>query len=185
VSSGVTGKRLNSSYNFRSSDEYLLELGNTIVNFTRIVPNGLLVFFPSYSILEESIERWKKPSSNESTETIWERIMNLKEVFVEPRARIDFKQVVDEYHETIREKPQGAVFFAVCRGKVSEGIDFSNEKGRAVVITGLPFPPTKDPKIMLKKSILDEAIVPPGEMVSPPFVLECIMKWKPIVITLL
>lgn len=49
--------------------------------------------------------------------------------------------------------------------QVSEGIDFSNDKGRAVVITGLPFPPTKDPKIVLKKSILDEVVVPPGELV--------------------
>lgn len=48
---------------------------------------------------------------------------------------------------------------------MSEGIDFSNDKGRAVIITGLPFPPTKDPKIVLKKSILDEAVVPPGELV--------------------
>jgi regulator of telomere elongation helicase 1 len=48
---------------------------------------------------------------------------------------------------------------------VSEGIDFSNNKGRAVVITGLPFPPTKDPKIILKKSILDEVVVPHGELV--------------------
>jgi len=90
VSTGVTGKRLNSSYNFRSSDEYLLELGNTIANFARLVPHGLLVFFPSYSILEESTERWKKPSiltnnSNTSdsfsiaqSSTIWERISNLK-----------------------------------------------------------------------------------------------------------
>lgn len=35
-----------------------------------------------------------------------------------------------------------------------------------MVITGLPFPPTKDPKIVLKKSILDEAVVAPGELVS-------------------
>lgn len=34
------------------------------------------------------------------------------------------------------------------------------------MITGLPFPPTKDPKIILKKSILDEAVVPLGELVS-------------------
>lgn len=33
------------------------------------------------------------------------------------------------------------------------------------MITGLPFPPTMDPKIQLKKNILDTTIVAPGEMV--------------------
>lgn len=164
VGTGVTGKKLNSSYNFRSTETYLLELGNTIVNFTRLVPHGLLVFFPSYSILEESIDKWQRPATGQSALSIWDRIVQQKQTFVEPRGRADFKAVVDEYHQAIANNPNGAVFFAVCRGKVSEGIDFSNDKGRAVIITGLPFPPTKDPKIMLKKSILDEAVVSPGEL---------------------
>jgi regulator of telomere elongation helicase 1 len=29
--------------------------------------------------------------------------------------------------------------FAVCRGKISEGIDFADNNGRGVIITGLPF----------------------------------------------
>lgn len=118
VGTGVTGKRLNSSYNFRSTDEYLLELGNTIVNFTRLVPSGLLVFFPSYTILEDSIARWQRPTQGDASSSIWDRIVQQKKVFVEPRARLDFKEVVDEYHETIRTNTNGAVFFAVCRGKV-------------------------------------------------------------------
>ncbi len=36
---------------------------------------------------------------------------------------------------------------AVCRGKVSEGLDFANNYGRAVVITGLPYPAAFDPKV--------------------------------------
>ena len=35
--------------------------------------------------------------------------------------------------------PLGAIFFAVCRGKVSEGLDFADAAGRAVVITGIPY----------------------------------------------
>ncbi|KAG6610570.1 regulator of telomere elongation helicase 1-like isoform x2 [Phytophthora cinnamomi] len=112
----------------------------------------------------ESIDKWRRPAVGESALSIWDRIVQQKQTFVEPRGRADFKAVVDEYHQAITDNPKGAVFFAVCRGKVSEGIDFSNDKGRAVVITGLPFPPTKDPKIVLKKSILDESVVPTGEL---------------------
>lgn len=44
-----------------------------------------------------------------------------------------------------------------CRGKVSEGLDFSDKSGRAVVITGIPFAMAKDAKVLLKKEVLNEA----------------------------
>jgi regulator of telomere elongation helicase 1 len=30
---------------------------------------------------------------------------------------------------------------------VSEGMDFADHRARAVVVTGIPFPPAKDPKV--------------------------------------
>ena len=45
--------------------------------------------------------------------------------------------------------------FAVCRGKVAEGIDFSDNMARAVVITGIPFPNLYDPKVKIKKEYID------------------------------
>ncbi len=41
----------------------------------------------------------------------------------------------------------GALLFAVCRGKLSEGLDFADRNGRAVIITGLPFLNLKDAKV--------------------------------------
>ncbi|MCQ4062055.1 hypothetical protein FK516_29660, partial [Klebsiella pneumoniae] len=34
----------------------------------------------------------------------------------------------------------GALLIAVCRGKVSEGLDFCDENARAVITIGIPFP---------------------------------------------
>ena len=45
--------------------------------------------------------------------------------------------------------------FAVCRGKVSEGIDFSDELCRAVFMVGIPYPPVQDKRIELKKLHID------------------------------
>lgn len=38
----------------------------------------------------------------------------------------------------------GALLIAVCRGKVSEGLDFCDENARAVITIGIPFPNVKD-----------------------------------------
>ncbi len=46
--------------------------------------------------------------------------------------------------------------FAVCRGKISEGIDFADNNGRGVIITGLPFPLFTDARVILKRQYLDE-----------------------------
>ncbi len=46
-------------------------------------------------------------------------------------------------------KTKGAILCCVCRGKVSEGIDFADEMARAVVLVGIPFPPTTDIKYNL------------------------------------
>lgn len=48
--------------------------------------------------------------------------------------------------------------------KVSEGLDFSDNNGRAVVITGLPYPPRLDPKVVLKMKFLDEVKGQGGEV---------------------
>ena len=40
--------------------------------------------------------------------------------------------------------------------QVSEGLDFADINGRAVVITGLPYPPRMDPKVVLKMEFLKE-----------------------------
>ena len=51
---GPSGVELTSSYKHRASPAYQADLGNALVNFARIVPQGLLVFFPSYSALQQA-----------------------------------------------------------------------------------------------------------------------------------
>lgn len=41
---------------------------------------------------------------------------------------------------------------------MSEGLDFVDKNGRAVVITGIPYAPAKDPKVVMKKTYLDEQL---------------------------
>ncbi|XP_002528200.3 regulator of telomere elongation helicase 1 homolog isoform X1 [Ricinus communis] len=155
---GPSGRSFNSSYRNRDSLEYKQELGNAIVNFARIVPDGLLVFFPSYYLLDQCIGCWKNVTHASST-TIWERICKHKQPVVEPRQSSLFPLAIEDYMAKLKDtSTSGAVFFAVCRGKVSEGLDFADHTGRAVMIIGMPFPSRNDPKVRLKREFLDEQL---------------------------
>ena len=48
LSAGPDGTVLNSSFRCRSDPKYLSSLGQSIINIIRVVPHGVLVFFPSY-----------------------------------------------------------------------------------------------------------------------------------------
>ena len=62
VPMGPKGTPLNSSYQHRDSREYKEDLGYAIVNFARMVPDGLLVFFPSYGVLKSCTDFWRNTS---------------------------------------------------------------------------------------------------------------------------
>ena len=51
------------------------------------VPDGLLVFFPSYSVMRDCIEAWQMPSTSNNTwsGTIWDRILRQKLAVIEPQ----------------------------------------------------------------------------------------------------
>ena len=145
---GPTKKRLNSSYQFREKSEYKDELGRTILNCTRFVPNGLLVFFPSYTTMDRCVSHWQNSP-------VWKSMEAQKELFVEGRGASAFTLLVKKYEEAAKSE-RGGVMFGVCRGKASEGIDFPDHCARAVIITGIPYAPHKDHRVMLKRKYLED-----------------------------
>uniref|UniRef100_A0A8C3QUE2 Regulator of telomere elongation helicase 1 n=1 Tax=Cyanoderma ruficeps TaxID=181631 RepID=A0A8C3QUE2_9PASS len=145
IPKGPDGTVLTSTFERRFSEDYLSSLGKTIGNLVRVVPHGLLVFFPSYPVMDKSLEYWRVCS------------LLLKPMFVEPRNKGSFSEVIDAYYDKVTcPKSNGAAFLAVCRGKASEGLDFADINGRGVIITGLPFPPRMEPRVILKMQFLDE-----------------------------
>lgn len=150
ITKGPDGVELNSSYQNRSTPQYQSSLGNLLVNFSRSTPHGLLVFFPSYVLMDEMIKAW-------SQNGILDRITQSKPHFAEPKDKKSLATQMEMFYENINDPAhKGAIFFAVCRGKVSEGLDFADNNGRVVVITGLPYPPKMDAKVELKMKFLDK-----------------------------
>ncbi|CAO3590604.1 unnamed protein product [Absidia cylindrospora] len=151
---GPSTRPLNGVYSKTSTIEYQDELGDAIAGICDVVPFGILVFVNSYRLLSSLRTRWKGTG-------LLSRLKERKRVIVEPRhgsAKV-FNKALKSFYECIKQaenggdgKHDGAIFFAVYRGKVSEGIDFSNNNCRAVVATGIPFPSLIDTKVNLKQS---------------------------------
>jgi len=189
---GVSGKELSSKFGRRDNPEYILELGNTLASLCRVIPGGVLVFFPSYSSMDNCVQSWGGPSARnsgnggapskffaarkqkstpkysfpqvpthfmtEGASTPWTRLLAKKPIVLEPRSTNDLTDAIAEFKKFISmPKSAGCILMGVCRGKISEGIDFSDDMCRAVIVTGLPFAPYLDPKVKLKREFLDAA----------------------------
>ena len=70
IKRGTTGRLLNSSFENRSKAEYKMELGSTIVSLLKIIPDGVLVFFPSYSALLDCTSHWRAEAGGD----LWKRM---------------------------------------------------------------------------------------------------------------
>ncbi|RLO08065.1 hypothetical protein DYB28_002192 [Aphanomyces astaci] len=82
---GPTNTELDFTFSKRNTRPIMDEVGRIVLNLVRVVPGGVVVFFPSYSYENQVILHWKST---------------------------------------------GAILFSVVGGKMSEGINFSNELAR-------------------------------------------------------
>lgn len=70
---------------------------------------------------------------------LFKEIQKERDVFIEDHNQAKNKGMLEDYLSTVAQKGKAA-FFAVCRGKLAEGIDFSDDAARCVIIAGIPFP---------------------------------------------
>ncbi|MED6127408.1 hypothetical protein PIB30_087875 [Stylosanthes scabra] len=152
VSRSPSGRSFDFSYSSRSSTDMMRELGLLQCNSVTVVPEGIVVFFPSFDYEGKVYETWESSG-------ILERITRRKHIFREPRNNMDVESVLKEYKDTIcalsslsREANQashsGAVLLAVVGGKISEGINLSDGMGRCVVMVGLPYASPSDIELL-------------------------------------
>ena len=148
--SGPSGARLDFSLKFRDTAATLTELARLLCNLVNIVPGGVVVFFPSYDY-EKSVFKHLTSSGSVS------KIEAKKKIFREPKNSCDLDKVLSDYSAAVR-LGGGAVLLAVVGGKMSEGINFSDELGRCVVMVGLPYPNLHSPELKEKMRFLDRTV---------------------------
>jgi len=157
-------------FDFRSNNrgfEMNEKLGHVICDLIKVTPpgTGVLCFFTSYAFMQSCIEAWSKKS-------IISEIERSKEIFKDVQnARSKTGNIIQSFNDACgdgitNKRCRGAILFSVFRGNSSEGIDFSDEKARMVIIVGIPYPNLGDMKVNLKKEFLDEFARKPNKMPS-------------------
>ena len=131
VTRGSDQMPLNARYQSRSDSSIIQNYGRLVTELSACVPDGMVVFFPSYRYMEEVVGTWAKGK-------VLEQITSNKLLFIETQDVVETTLALENFKRAC-DCGRGAVFFSVARGKVAEGIDFDRHYGRAVVIIGIPF----------------------------------------------
>ncbi|XP_029468516.1 Fanconi anemia group J protein isoform X2 [Rhinatrema bivittatum] len=153
IGAGPQGRRLCATYKQTETFEFQDEMGALLLSVCQTISHGVLCFLPSYKMLEKLKNRWMHTG-------LWETIEHIKLVITEPRGgdKNDFDKLLQLYYDGVRHtgEKDGSLLIAVCRGKVSEGLDFSDDNARAVLTIGIPFPNTQDLQVELKRKYNDQ-----------------------------
>ncbi|KAL7073916.1 hypothetical protein ACQ4LE_006727 [Meloidogyne hapla] len=148
---GSNGTDLLGTFQNRNDSNYKQTIGELILQLASVTPQGMLVFFPSYSQMNAFIEFWR------NLKQFWTLLERQKQLFIEQKDKINIPILLKDFDAAVHGTTGGALLFAVCRGKLSEGIDFADSHCRSLIIIGIPFPPLFDSRVILKKSYLLEA----------------------------
>ncbi|XP_064324406.1 Fanconi anemia group J protein [Phalacrocorax carbo] len=153
VGAGPNGRKLCATFQHAETFEFQDEVGALLLSVCQTVGQGILCFLPSYKLLDKLKDRWMHTG-------LWRNLELVKTVIAEPQggAKSDFDELLKMYYDAIKCKGEkdGALLIAVCRGKVSEGLDFCDENARAVITIGIPFPNVKDLQVELKRKYNDQ-----------------------------
>lgn len=125
------------------------------------VPYGLVIFFTSYQYMAAVAARWRSDGR-------LDQLQRLKPLFIETKtvssaAGEQQTSIWEGYCAEIKQgRGQGAALWSVIGGRLSEGINFSDELARCVAVVGLPYPDTRDAVLQEKVRHYNEGTAAAG-----------------------
>lgn len=131
ITRGSDQVAVSSKFEVRNDVAVVRNYGNILLEFASIVPDGLVCFFPSYLYLESIVASWNDLG-------MLQDLLKYKLVFIETPDAAETSLALENYRNAC-DNGRGAVLLSVARGKVSEGVDFDHNYGRAVILFGIPY----------------------------------------------
>lgn len=147
ITRGCDQSSLSTMNDLKANLSVINNFGNLISDIARIVPDGIVCFFPSFSFMHELTKMW-----NESQ--VLNKILNYKLLFIEPQTPEQVSLVVDNYKRAC-DNGRGAIFLGVADGYAVKSCDFSNHYGRCSIVFGLPEPQKQVPVVKMRAEFLD------------------------------
>ena len=131
VTRGADQVAITSRFDVRTDSAVVRNFGTLLLDMCRVVPDGVVAFFPSYIYLETIVMLWHDTG-------ILNDLLAYKLIFMETPDSVETSIALENYRQAC-DNGRGAVLLSVARGKVSEGIDFDHHYGRAVIMFGIPY----------------------------------------------
>lgn len=144
------------------SSMQMADLSMVLQNVCNVIPAGIVCFFSSYDTMDQF---YKYLNDTKQLEKIEQK----KKVFKESRSGGNgdgqqTERMLSDYAKAIKTAAKcmepgtitGALMMSVVGGKLSEGLNFSDDLGRCVCVVGLPFPNKTSPELSEKMKYLDK-----------------------------
>ncbi|KAF8605275.1 DNA repair helicase [Ceratobasidium sp. AG-I] len=149
ITRGSDQVAVSSRFEVRNDPSVVRNFGSILIEYCKIVPDGVVAFFPSYLYMESIVAAWHDMG-------ILSEVWKNKLIFVETPDANETSIALENYRKAC-DNGRGAVLLSVARGKVSEGIDFDHNYGRAVIMFGIPYQYTESRILKARLEYLRDA----------------------------
>ncbi|EDR14295.1 uncharacterized protein LACBIDRAFT_319363 [Laccaria bicolor S238N-H82] len=149
ITRGSDQVAISSRFEVRNDPAVVRNFGSILIEYSKIVPDGIVAFFPSYLYMESIVAAWNDMG-------ILNEVWKNKLIFVETPDANETSIALENYRRAC-DNGRGAVLLSVARGKVSEGIDFDHNYGRAVIMFGVPYQYTESRILKARLEYLRDA----------------------------
>ncbi|KAH9484282.1 DNA-dependent ATPase of the nucleotide excision repair factor 4 complex [Psilocybe cubensis] len=149
ITRGSDQVAISSRFEVRNDPAVVRNFGSILIEYSKIVPDGIVAFFPSYLYMESIVAAWNDMG-------ILNEVWKHKLIFVETPDANETSIALENYRRAC-DNGRGAVLLSVARGKVSEGIDFDHNYGRAVIMFGVPYQYTESRILKARLEYLRDA----------------------------
>ncbi|KAH0570449.1 DNA repair helicase RAD3 [Spironucleus salmonicida] len=129
LTSGLNREEITLNFTHRFEQNTVVSVANVLIQLSKTVSDGILLFFPSFAFLEQFAA---------FTQMLNLKIQGNRLIFFESNNTLESQHALN-CHMVACDMGRGSIFCAVARGSFAEGIDIGSQYGRLVVIIGVPY----------------------------------------------